>query len=190
MTTQLPRRSRPGARSAAAALAIALLLAPAALTACGNKEGSGGEVVTLTAKDNETTKEVAVGEVIDIELEQKTGSTGYSWKVTKNGSPTLEELPSITEAPDGPPGSSGRFVARFKAAEVGQGLVELQYVGPGTDAAVAETLSYNIAVSETLATEGESGEKSGESHSGGEKSGESHSSGEKSGGSSSDTKAE
>jgi predicted secreted protein len=152
---------RPRTRfGAAMALALALTLPAVALTACGNKEGSGGDIVKLTAKDSDTTKEVALGEVIDIELEQKTASTGYTWQVKEDGSPALEELPSITEAPTGPPGASGSTVLRFKAVEVGQGLVEAQYVGPGTDAEVAQTVTYNFAVVESLAGKGAKDEKS------------------------------
>ena len=164
MTPHRRPRSRFGA---AVALAVALSLPAVAVTACGNTEGSGGDIVKLTAADSDTTREVALGEVVDIELEQKTASTGYSWQVTKNGAPALEELPSITEAPTGPPGASGSTVLRFKAVEVGQGLVEAQYVGPGTDAEVAQTVTYNLAVVETLAakeekSEEKSGEKSGD----------------------------
>ncbi len=69
-------------------------------------------------------------------------STGYSWKLTK----PLKDGPVEYRGQDYEPsetdeqivGAGGTAILKFRALESGEASIELEYVGPGSDATVAE----------------------------------------------------
>jgi predicted secreted protein len=79
-------------------------------------------------------------------------TTGYQWKVSEEPDASIARVVTIDYVPDETDedvaGSGGIVRIEVEAVGVGTTTLGLEYVGPGTDAEVAETRSFEIEVVE------------------------------------------
>jgi predicted secreted protein len=82
---------------------------------------------TLTEKDNNSTIQLAVKEILKVELKEAS-ATGYLWEIDKN---TLKSEIQIEEDYISPgtdaAGATGVKVFRIKAVEKGEGILTFKY---------------------------------------------------------------
>ena len=92
--------------------------------------GSGGEGQVLYLADDGRTIELAMGQTLVLELDANP-TTGYSWQVAESAAGILEQVGEPTfkrAATDAATvGAGGVQVYTFRAAESGEGLLELVY---------------------------------------------------------------
>jgi predicted secreted protein len=141
---QLERAFRRASRGMATALAAVVLTV--ALGACGGSSGSkAGGTPTFTNPNRPI--EVKVNQEFEVRLAAN-ASTGYSWRVGQTVPALATELDAHYVAPNtGRVGAGGTAVIRFKATKQGMGGLGLAYVGPGTNAPIARTVTFRLTVS-------------------------------------------
>jgi len=123
-------------RTVAALAVLALLLAAAALTGCsGSSSGdaSGGsakpaaKTVELTAGDNGSTVDAAVGGTVVVKLSANP-TTGYTWSTDGELPPMLSQEGTGTyEASSTLPGSGGSETLKYSVVKAGSGDLKLKY---------------------------------------------------------------
>jgi predicted secreted protein len=140
---QLERGSRRTGRGTAAFLTAVVLAA--VLGACGGSSGSkAGGTPTFTNPNRPI--HVKRNQEFEVRLAAN-ASTGYSWRVGQTVPALVKELDAHYVAPKtGRVGAGGTAVIRFKATKQGKGGLGLAYVGPGTNAPIARTVTFQLTV--------------------------------------------
>jgi inhibitor of cysteine peptidase len=136
----------------ASGLTLVALLVPAG---CGDDSGEESSTTTSTAADSQTFTdpkgpiEVVAESEFEIVLDSNP-STGYSWKLAKPLKGGIVEYVDSKYEPDtgseDQVGSGGTEALRFRALESGEATIELEYVGPGSDAKVGSRRSIQVTV--------------------------------------------
>jgi predicted secreted protein len=143
-------RMQDGARSRSTcrgilATAIVVVALVAALGACGGSSGSTAKG-TPSFSDPSTPITVKVGQDFDIRLAANP-TTGYSWRVGQTVPALAQQISARYVAPKTDKvGAGGTAVVRFEATKRGTGGLALAYVGPGTDAPTARTVTFQLTV--------------------------------------------
>jgi len=105
----------------------ALLLAAALVFTACRGYGDVSKSVELTERDSGTSVDVKVTQVIIITLEAN-HSTPFHWVLTQPPDPNvLEKVADTYESEDGPPGTGGHEIWRFRAIGEGATAVQLDY---------------------------------------------------------------
>jgi len=119
-----------------------------ALAGCARNSGS----IDLTSDSSGTVVETASDRVVRIRLASNP-STGYHWNMAvAPDTKVLRLLSADLEAPAAaagtPPrlGAPGVQVWKFQTVGTGQTALRLEYVGPGTAAAVGQEYSLTVSV--------------------------------------------
>jgi predicted secreted protein len=84
---------------------------------------------------------VAVGDTIDIVLNQQTGSTGYSWKLMGNSDPSVLQSNGHVMHSSGIPGGVGTDTWTFSTLKAGSSTLNLEY---SRGSSIARTFSFTI----------------------------------------------
>jgi predicted secreted protein len=140
---QLERGVRRTGRGMAVVVAVALAVV---LGACGGSSGSKARGTPTFTNPNRPI-EVKVNQEFEVRLAAN-ASTGYSWRVGQTVPALAKELDAHYVAPKtGRVGAGGTAVIRFRATKHGTGGLGLAYVGPGTKAPIARTVTFRLTVS-------------------------------------------
>lgn len=117
--------------------------------ACTSKttEPPTSKIVLVTEADDGGAVQAVVGDTVTLSLPSNP-STGYSWKVKTQPDASVLKLAGTHYAkpPTDAVGAGGTDVWDFTAVAAGSTKVDLEYVGPGTDAAVGKAYSVMIEV--------------------------------------------
>jgi inhibitor of cysteine peptidase len=105
-------------------------------------------ITTLNESSSGTTFTAAVGQLIEIVL-QENGTTGYSWNKVSIGDPVWKLLDETTVYPSQLIGAGGTRHYLFRAVQAGSGAIQLTYNRSWeTGVAPAETYTLNLTVVE------------------------------------------
>ncbi|PYS79634.1 MAG: hypothetical protein DMF66_02050 [Acidobacteria bacterium] len=89
--------------------------------------------------------ELTAGQEFELTLRENP-STGFRWRVTADGSPACALVRDGFRAPnEGRPGQGGSHIWQFRAAQAGQGRIEMSYTRTAGEAARTFTLSVRVA---------------------------------------------
>jgi len=127
------------------ATALMAIVLAVVLGACGGSSGSkAGGTPTFTNPNRPI--EVRMNQEFEVRLAAN-ASTGYSWRVGQTVPALAKELDAHYVAPKtGRVGAGGTAVIRFKATKQGKGGLGLAYVGPGTNAPIGRTVTFQLTV--------------------------------------------
>jgi predicted secreted protein len=141
---QLERRFLRAGRAMAATLTAVVLAV--VLGACGGSSGpKAGATPTFTNPNRPI--EVKRNQEFAVRLAAN-ATTGYSWRVGQTVPALVKQLDAHYVAPKtGRVGAGGTAVIRFRATQRGTGGLGLAYVGPGTNAPIARTVTFQLTVS-------------------------------------------
>jgi predicted secreted protein len=97
--------------------------------------GTSGGMAAKTLYVNESSSDgylfVAIGDAVEVVLNQQTGSTGFSWNLVSNSDPgVLQSNGHVTTPPSGPPGSVGKDTWTFSALKKGASTIHMEYSQP------------------------------------------------------------
>ncbi len=129
---------------------VAVVVAAFAIGGCGDDDEIGfDEFEVVTDDDAPVVAERAASFFIELDANP---TTGYQWQVSQEPDPVVARVVSIDYVPDETDedvvGSGGIVRIEVEAVGVGTTTLGLEYVGPGTDAEVAETRRFTVEVVE------------------------------------------
>ena len=114
-------------------LVLGLLITASVIGVTGASPGPGN-TITLDASDSGSQIELAVGDMLKVELDSNP-STGFQWMLAENSDDTVLQVQEqeyfMDNAGDPPlPGTGGKEVWTFKAQAQGQTTISLEYSRP------------------------------------------------------------
>ena len=124
-----------------------LLVAAAVLAGCRGY-GDVSKAVPLNEKDSGKSIDVFVTQVLIITLPAN-HTTPYHWVLTQEPNPAvLEKVANTYEAEDGPPGTGGSEIWRFRAIGEGSAQLQLDYVAVDGGPATGDRFSLSVRAQE------------------------------------------
>jgi inhibitor of cysteine peptidase len=132
-------------------LAVLALLV-LALAACGGDSGGadgGGDSIEVAEADSGGSREVAVGEEIDVVLPSNP-TTGYSWNALGETDAAVVALVDRDYEPSSDAvGAGGMETLTYRAEGPGETTIDLGYFQPWEPSNVDETFSITVVVSDS-----------------------------------------